>query len=63
MVNGTQMMVTWHVDNLKVSHKDQTEIDKFAQLLREKYEKTNQDLMLIYHEGKVHDYLGIDLDY
>ncbi len=22
MVNGTQMTVTWHIDNLKISHKD-----------------------------------------
>ncbi len=30
IVNGTQMTVKWYVDNLKVSHKDQAEIDKFV---------------------------------
>ncbi len=39
IVNGTQMTVTWHVDDLKVSHKDQAEINNFAQFLRDKYEK------------------------
>ncbi len=27
MINGHQMTVTWYVDDLKVSHKDQAEID------------------------------------
>ena len=63
MVNGNQMTVTWHVDDLKVSHREQAEIDKFSQFLRDKYEKPEQGLMLTYHKGKVHDYLGIDLDY
>ena len=58
-----QMTVTWHVDDLKVSHKDQTAIDDFAKWLRGKYERKDQDLFLTHHEGKVHDYLGIDLDY
>ena len=29
-VNGSQMTVTWHVDDLKVSHKDSLEITKLA---------------------------------
>ena len=63
MVNGNQMTVTWHVDDLKVSHREQAEIDIFAQFLRDTYEKPEQGLMLTHHKGKVHDYLGIDLDY
>ena len=27
IVNGTQMTVTWHMDDLKVSHKGQSAID------------------------------------
>jgi len=30
VINGHQMTVTWHVDDLKVSHKDPFEITKFA---------------------------------
>ena len=63
MVNGTQMTLTWHANDLKVSHNDQVEIDKFSQFLHDKYEKPDQGLMLTHHEGKVHDYLWIDLDY
>ena len=51
------MIVTWHVDNLKVSHKDSFEITKFACWLSEIY---GEDLTV--HRGKVHDYLGMDLD-
>ena len=29
MVNGSQMTVTWHVDDLKISHKDEEELTKF----------------------------------
>ena len=33
MINGKQMTVTWHVDNLKVSHVDPADITKFANYL------------------------------
>ena len=29
-INGHNMIVTWHVDDLKVSHRDPFEISKFA---------------------------------
>ena len=30
MINGKQMTVTWHVEDLNVSHEDSAEITKFA---------------------------------
>ena len=60
-MNGKQMTVTWHVDNLKVSHLDGAEIDKFGVYHKRTYEKA--DLKVTEHKGVVHDYLGIDLDY
>jgi len=48
----------WHVDDLKVSHKDPFEITKFATYLSSIYGKK-----LSVKKGKVHDYLGMDLDY
>ena len=39
MINGPQMMVTWHVDDLKNSHKDPFEITKFATYLSSNYGK------------------------
>jgi hypothetical protein len=53
-----QMIVTWHVDDLKVSHKDSFEITKFAEYLSGIYGDK-----LTVHRGKIHDYLGMDLDF
>ena len=36
MVNGSQITVTWHVDDLKVSHKESTEVTKFILALGKK---------------------------
>ena len=58
MINGHQMMVAWHVDDLKVSHKDPFEITKFATYLSSIYGPK-----LTVKRGKAHDYLGMDLDY
>ena len=58
IVNGEQMTVTWHINDLKLSHKDKCEIKKFSAFLLKEYEEK-----LVEHYGNVHDYLGIDLDY
>ncbi len=63
IINSTQMTVTWHMDDLKVCHKDQRAINDFATWLKGKYERKEKGLFLTHHKGKVHDYLGIDLDY
>ena len=34
MVNGKQMTVSWHVDDLKSSHKDSKVNDKFLQWVK-----------------------------
>ena len=39
MINRHQMTVTWHVDDLQVSHKDPFEITKFATYLSSMYGK------------------------
>ena len=52
------MTVTWHVDDLKVSHADPAEITKFANYLAVIYGEK-----LTVQRGLVHDYLGMDLDY
>ena len=38
-INGSQMTVTFHVDDLKVSHKDPFEVTKFATFLSKVYGK------------------------
>eukprot|EP00804_Cyclotella_cryptica_P021177 CCRYP_001489-RB/>CCRYP_001489-RB protein AED:0.45 eAED:0.38 QI:0/-1/0/1/-1/0/1/0/491 len=58
MVNGEQMTLTWHVDDLKVSHKDAFELTKFILYLARIYGDK-----ITVNRGKYHDYLGMDLDY
>jgi hypothetical protein len=60
MVNGKQLTVAWHVDDLKVSHVDAKAVDEFLQLLDSEFGK---DTPMTAGRGKVHDYLGMTLDY
>jgi hypothetical protein len=52
------MTVTWHVDDLKISHVDPFQITEFCQYLASIYGNG-----LVVHQGKVHDYLGMDLHF
>jgi len=58
MINGKQMTVTWHVDDLKISHMDSDEVTKCI----DHFKKIYGEGMTIYR-GKVHAYLGMDLDF
>ena len=58
MVNGSQMTVTWHVNDLKISHVDSGEVTKFLNHFTGIY----GDRMTV-NRGKVHDYLGMDMDF
>ena len=52
------MTVTWHVDDLKIPRKDSREVTKCIKHFGDIY----GDRMAV-HRGKVHDYLGMDLDF
>ena len=56
-INGSQMTVCWHVDDLKVSHKDSFEVTKFSTYLAAIYGNK-----MTRTQGPVHEYLGMDLD-
>ena len=59
--NGSQLTVVWHVDDLKVSHRETAVVDDFIFWLRSKYE---DDVGKVKESrGKVHDYLGMELDF
>ncbi len=60
MVNGKQLTVTWHVDDLKVSHMDKRVVDAFENWLRANYEDHTP---MKPSRGKVHDYLAMEMDY
>ena len=58
MVSGSQMTVTWHVDDLKMSHKNDMVLLEFVTYLRSIYGDG-----LTVNNGDYHDYLGVDHDY
>ena len=58
MINGSQMTVTWHVDDLKISHKESDEVTKFIRELGQLYDN---DLTVC--RGKAHSYLGMHFDH
>jgi hypothetical protein len=51
MIIGKQMTVTFHVDDLKISHEDNSELTKMIIWLGKKYGNK-----LVVHRGDVHDY-------
>ena len=58
MVNGAQITVCWHVDNLKISHRDDEVVRSFSIQIAEIYgPKTT------ISRGKVHDYLIMQLNF
>ena len=60
MINGYQHTLSWHVDDLKASHKDPKVNDKFQQWLQAEY---GQNKEIAVTRGKQHVYLGMLLDF
>jgi hypothetical protein len=52
--------IIWHVDDLKLSHVDPTVFDNINTLLEEQFGK---EAPLTIRHGKIHDYLGMQLDF
>ena len=59
-VNGKQLMVAWHVDDLKVSHEDENALDEFIGMMEEEF---GQETPLTIARGPIHEYLGMTLDF
>ena len=62
IIQGKQMTIVWHVDDLKISHKDPEVITKMVDWLQQKYgdPKINK---VKATRGNKHDYLAMILDY
>ena len=60
MVNGKQLMITWHVDDLNASHVDRKIINEFVKWVNDKYGSISK---LTVTREKLHTYLGMKLDY
>jgi hypothetical protein len=65
-IDGKQCTIVWHVDDLKISHVDPKVVTTIVNLLDAKY---GQEIVggkrapVTVNRGKIHDYLGMTLDY
>ena len=61
MVNGSQLTIVWHVDDYKISHKDEKVVTDILETLEEKFGK---ETSIAVTRGPIHDYLaGMTIDY
>ena len=59
-IEGHQCTILWHVDDLKLSHVSYRVLDEVITGLNDCYGKI---ALLTVTRGKVHDYLGMTIDY
>ena len=59
-INGKQCTIVWHVDDLKISHVDPKVVDEIIASLNTEYGQVGE---MTVRRGKVHDYLGMKLDF
>jgi Reverse transcriptase (RNA-dependent DNA polymerase) len=65
MVHGKQLTVVWHVDDLKISHASEQVVTRMINWLERTYVRLFDDGSgaMKSSRGKVHDYLGMRLNY
>ena len=61
MIDGRQATIQFHVDDLKISHMEQSVIDSILHDLNKEFGTTKKPLAAT--TGLIHDYLGITIDY
>ena len=59
-IEGRQCTLIWHVDDMKISHGDSRVVDGIIRMLEEEFGK---EVPLTIRQGKIHDYLGMNLDF
>ena len=60
MVNGRQLTVCWHVDDLKVSHVEQRVVDEFLEWVQLEYGQYGEVKIC---RGERHPYVGFTMDF
>jgi hypothetical protein len=60
MINGKQCTILWHVDDLKISHVDPEVVTSVIELVEGEFGK---EAPLTIMRGKVHEYLGMTIDF
>ncbi len=61
IINGSQMTICWHVDDLFIGHKDPTVVTSLLNWLARRYD--TDDKKLNTTRGNFHDYLGMNIDF
>ena len=59
-IKGNQCTIGWHVDNLKISHKDESVVEQVLKNINEEFGKESP---LTITRGYIHKYLGMTIDY
>ena len=64
-MDGAQLTVVWHIDNLKVIHIDGGVVTCMVVWLKKTYERLSKDGSgaMNLNRGMIHEYLGMTLDY
>ncbi len=64
-IQGKQCTIFLHVNDCKISHKSTKVLYQIIEWLRQDFEKVFKDGSgkLKVHQGKVHEYLGMTLDF
>ena len=60
VINGSQCTITWHIDDLKKSHKEDKVVSDIVDQIKHSFGQLGE---ISVSEGKRHDYLGMYLDY
>ena len=60
VINGSQCTITWHIDDLKISHKEEQVVSGIVDDIKRTFGQLGE---VSISEGKRHDYLGMYLDY
>ena len=60
VINGQQCTIAWYVDDLKISHAVELVVDQIFEKLESQF---GQEAPLTVTRGKVHTYLGMNIDY
>jgi hypothetical protein len=61
MIDGHQITVCWHVDDLLVGHKNHDVVTRFTRWLQQRYETPAKPLKAT--RGPIHDYLGMNINF
>ena len=61
MINGHQITVCWHVNDLLIGHKNHDVVTQFTRWLQQRYETPDKPLKAT--RGPIHDYLGMNINF